>query len=50
MIGRILCWWKKKHVRGKFSHATATHKVFKCPRCRRETRYPKDEHSAGVSA
>lgn len=50
MIGRIVCWWKGKHLRGKFSRANDTHKFFKCPRCQRETKYLKDEHAAGVPA
>ncbi len=41
MIGRLQCWWKKKHVRGKFLRAedNGRTKIFACPRCGRETNY-----------
>lgn len=41
MIGRFVCWWKKKHVRGNFVRAedNGRIKIFACPRCKRETRY-----------
>lgn len=41
LLGRFLCWWKGKHIRGKFVRAedNGTKKFFQCPRCRRETSY-----------
>lgn len=41
MIGRLICWLKKKHVRGKFLRAedNGKKKIFGCPRCGRETSY-----------
>lgn len=43
MLGRLICWWKQKHVRGKFVRAegNGTVKFFACPRCKRETSYKK---------
>lgn len=40
MIGRIVCWWKGKHLRGKLVDKDQTHKTFGCPRCGRRTIYP----------
>ena len=41
LLGKLLCWWKRKHVRGKFLRAEdcGKTKIFACPRCLRETRY-----------
>jgi hypothetical protein len=41
MIGRLICWWKGKHVRGKRIDALENGKVkrFQCPRCKRVTEY-----------
>lgn len=41
MIGKLLCWWKKQHKRGRFVRAEENGrvKVFSCPRCHRETSY-----------
>lgn len=41
MIGKLKCWWLKKHIRGKYLRAEDCGKVkiFACPRCNRETRY-----------
>jgi hypothetical protein len=41
MVGRLICWWKKKHLRGKFVRAEDNGRVkfFACPRCGRETSY-----------
>lgn len=46
MISRIWCWWKG-HKRGKFLRAedNGRVKVFGCPRCERETRYPTKAQS-----
>lgn len=40
MLGRIVCWWRKKHLRGKLVDQDQTHKTFACPRCGRRTIYP----------
>lgn len=42
MIARLICWWKG-HKRGKFLRAenNGRTKIFGCPRCKRETRYPQ---------
>lgn len=41
MLGRLICWWKKKHVRGKRVRVedNGAVKIFACPRCGRETSY-----------
>lgn len=41
MIGKLKCWWKQKHVRGKYVRAEDNGRVkfFACPRCGRETSY-----------
>ena len=41
MIGRLICWWTKKHKRGKriATEDNGATKVYACPRCKRETRY-----------
>lgn len=38
-LGRIACWWRGKHVRGKLLSKDQTHKTFACPRCGRNTIY-----------
>jgi hypothetical protein len=38
-IGKIICWFKKKHLRGRFLRAEDGFRVYACPRCGRETRY-----------
>lgn len=46
MIARLTCWWNG-HKRGKFLRAedNGRVKVFGCPRCERETRYPQKAQS-----
>lgn len=41
MIGRLICWWKQKHLRGKRVECLSNGaiKVFQCPRCKRRTEY-----------
>jgi hypothetical protein len=47
MLGKIICWWKGKHVRGipiaatEQPHAPGDQNVkrFRCPRCKRVTAY-----------
>jgi len=41
LLGRFLCWWKGKHLRGKRVEclSNGSIKVFKCPRCKRRTEY-----------
>lgn len=41
MVGRIICWWKKAHKRGKFLRAedNGRVKIYACPRCGRTTTY-----------
>lgn len=48
MIGRLKCWWTKKHKRGKFLRAedNGRVKVFACPRCSRETKYKAKDATA----
>lgn len=40
MLGKLTCWWKGKHLRGKLISKDQTHKRFACPRCGRNTSYP----------
>lgn len=40
LIGRLMCWWNGKHLRGKPLSKDQTHKRFSCPRCGRSTIYP----------
>jgi predicted RNA-binding Zn-ribbon protein involved in translation (DUF1610 family) len=40
MLGKLICWWKGKHVRGRMVSKDQTHKRFECPRCGRNTTYP----------
>lgn len=40
LIGRLICRWKGKHLRGKLISKDQTHKRFRCPRCERTTTYP----------
>jgi hypothetical protein len=41
MIGRLKCWFRGKHLRGKFVRALDNGRVkyFACPCCGRETSY-----------
>ena len=41
MIGRLICWVKGKHLRGKrvATHENGGAKIFQCPRCGRKTTY-----------
>jgi hypothetical protein len=41
MIGKIICYFKGKHMRGKLVRAEDNGRVkfFACPRCKRETSY-----------
>lgn len=41
MIGKLVCWFKGKHLRGKRVRAeeNGAVKFFACPRCGRETSY-----------
>lgn len=34
MIGKLICWWKGKHARGKSIAATQGHVIYQCPRCK----------------
>ena len=41
MIGRLICWWKGKHLRGRRVRVEENGgvKFFACPRCGRVTQY-----------
>lgn len=39
MFGKLRCWWKGKHLRGRFVRSEDGFKVYACPRGGRETRY-----------
>jgi hypothetical protein len=47
LIGRIVCLFRG-HRRGHYVSDTPTHKVFRCPRCGRETRYKVKDQSKGT--
>lgn len=44
LVGRFHCWREGKHKRGKtlgiVHDGNRSFKVFNCPRCGRETKYP----------
>ena len=48
MIGKFLCWWNGKHLRGKRVECqdNGQIKVFACPRCGRRTQYRAEQKSA----
>lgn len=38
LLARLLCW-RYGHQRGRLVRQDDKHRVFACPRCKRETRY-----------